>query len=138
MQITMIKNGSTLEAPGPWEADVLNELGDGEFVMVNLNKDLNPAFFRKFWSLIRWAWDNTEHNQASEHCLKDYLFLRAHLVNTIVMHDGTVRYTPLSCSPERIKDVKEFQRFYDAVLAEVASLISADPDQLSRMIEQYG
>ena len=136
MKIAMIKSGSSLICPGPMEALELKKVGDGELVLVSIGTGVNPKFYRKFWALIRWGFENIEHLQATPEMLQAYLFLKLGIVDTIVHHDGSYDMVPRSASPEKWTQL-QFEDVYSSILSEFAATLSDDPNRLKRLVEQF-
>ena len=138
MQLVMVKTGNNLVAPGQWEMKALDKYADGELVLVQFVKARNPAFLAKFWKMIRWAFENIEHEQPTEELLKQDLIILSGLAHKTIGMDGQIYYSPMKINFADMTDDAEFAQVYDAVLNTLVKIVGADANKLTNLINNYG
>ena len=136
MRLVLVKNASSLHTYRTEDAEKLSRYGDGEPVVVDIDDGRNPAFNAKFWTLLRWGFENTEHDCPTEDIFKNYLFYRANIVDTIIV-DGEVRHFPKRINFSDMRSDDEFKQVYNAVLNKIALDLSAKPELLDKLVEHY-
>lgn len=111
MELLLKKQGGVLRAADLLNAQHLEEISEGEYLLVQTKKERNGKFHAKFFSLLKFAYDNQDKydNFTS---FRHEVQMRAGWYDMHVTLKGKTLYFPKSISFSQMDDV-EFAQLFD-------------------------
>lgn len=125
----------------------MKSLGAGEFFTLSYTRPRNPKLHRKFFAMLRHAFDHWEpraltHNgqpvaKNFEAFREQVLILAGHYEQTFAL-DGTVQLRAKSIRFDKLDDDDEFARIYESVLLVLLEhvLTNYKRDDLDRVVAE--
>lgn len=114
MRVQLIKTREGLSADSAHDDELLEKLRPGDVVSADIKRSRNPAFHRKAFAMLQDVFHNQDHF-ADFDKFREWLQIKAGIVDTTIGPDGQVFYTVKSLAFSNMDDV-EFERTYQALL----------------------
>lgn len=109
MKINLIKHYQVLLPSLPQDAELLEGIGFGEILEVEIKRPRNGKFHRKFFALLQVVKESTDYDNVEQILL--LLKLKLGHYETIVNTNGKPIYYPKSISFAKMEQ-PEFEQFY--------------------------
>lgn len=118
-------------------ARYVRALKTGEDVMVTIKKPRNIQFHRKFFALLRLAYENQDKYDTFE-AFRHEVTLRSGFFTEHVHVTGKISYLPKSLSFDNMDEL-EFGKLYQKAIDVIIKhfMVGTDPDELARQAEGY-
>lgn len=134
MKITATKTPVGLE-PNPEHYEDFDSLTDGEEYIIEIKKQRNILFHRKYFALIDYAYKNQSKYFNKADFLVEIKLLSGHYEEHITLK-GNIIYTPKSISFDKMDNI-EFEKFYSKTIDIIISkFIDAPEDEIRERIER--
>ena len=139
MEIMLIKSVSGVLIPmGDEEAESIRRIRSGSVVKCNITEMRNGAFFRRWWSLAKLAFDmSSDRMQPREHkgrqvlpCFDEFrkdLIILSGYYDVVYKYDGSFRLKAKSLKWSQMSE-DEFAKLYSATIDAVLQKILPDID----------
>lgn len=135
-ELVVCKSGQNSIAVAPESEEEFRKIGDGELFTVEFHRPRNLPFHRKFFALLKVAFENQEFYATMEQ-FRTAVLVGLGWCETFILQSGEVCYIPKSISFAKMKQ-DEFERVYSDVLDYLVRehVCGTDPRQLSYEAER--
>lgn len=149
MKLYVFKSGSKLVPATSEDKDKVSKMPVGEPFQISYVKQRNPAFHRKYWSLVNVILQNlpesVEENLMQNHQFRIktkedvhfYIKLKNGFVEKkYIGKDGNIAWVPKSISFDKM-DEMEFQDFFDKAVDTACELLTVESDEIMKEIMNF-
>nr|CAI9751212.1 NinB/ Orf homologous recombination mediator [Caudoviricetes sp.]CAI9751744.1 NinB/ Orf homologous recombination mediator [Caudoviricetes sp.] len=145
MDVTLVKTDFGLQAYGNVDYDQLSKIPKGRIVQAKIVMPRNPKFHRKFFSLIRAAWDclteEQRKNLRSVESFREQLLITSGFSTPVFDVNGNVFQEKAKSIAFGSMDEAEFGDVYSRVLDTILTIISMNgmsEKQFDVILSNYG
>lgn len=145
MELTLVRTDYGLQAYGNEDYDQLSKIPRGRIVRAKVVLPRNPKFHRKFFSLIRAAWDclteEQRHNLRSVESFREQLLITSGFSTPVFDGRGNVFQEKAKSISFGSMDEAEFGDVYSRVLDTILTILSMNGmsrKQFDVILSNYG
>lgn len=145
MELTLVRTDFGLQAYGNEDYDQLSKIAKGRIVRAKVTMPRNPKFHRKFFSLIRAAWDclteEQRHNLRSTESFREQLLITSGFSTPVFDVYGNVFQEKAKSISFGNMDEAEFGNVYSRVLDTILTILSMNgisEKQFDVILSNYG
>jgi len=145
MELTLVRTDYGLQAYGNEDYDQLAKIPKGRIVRAKVVLPRNPKFHRKFFSLIRAAWDclteEQRRNLRSVESFREQLLITSGFSTPVFDVDGNVFQENAKSISFSSMDEAEFGDVYSRVLDTILTILSMNGmsrKQFDVILSNYG
>lgn len=137
MRIRVARDGNKLKAAKTEDLSQIKRLKEGEMVLISVKRIRNPALHRKYFALLKKAFENQSFFNEQEHMRKFLEMAAGHYQKCYLPNRDTgeiiEQFWPKSIAYTEL-DGDAFQKLYDKVMDEISRNFGFDPELLENEV----